>query len=168
MVKLIAFQPHHKLGFIHWNKNQDELARFAGHSFRYPLSLEQIGDFPAKVNATAFALESEDGLHLANGDFVVDHENKEIRLCRLIVHCDYRGQGYGRLLVEGICSKAKETQLNYRISLNVLDDNVAAIALYSKCGFHMSDQTFSFEVDGIVYRGHKMYLNEDKTASKPI
>lgn len=160
MLQLVPFEKRHIQGFIKWNRNEDEVARFAGTGFTYPVTEEQVGDFPKKINAIAFGLEDEQGRHIGNGDFVLDQENKEARLCRLIIDPDHRGKGYGQQMVKLLIQEARQLEPSYRISLFVLHDNPAAIAAYKACGFEMSEQAFSFEVNGIVYSGFKMYYHE--------
>ncbi len=159
MLKLIPFEKKHLQGFIQWNRTEDEVARFAGTGFSYPITEEQLGDFPQKLNAIAFGLEDEQGQHLGNGDFVLDRENKEARLCRLIIDPEHRGKGYGKALVKMLIAKAQSTEPEYRVSLFVLHDNPVAIAAYEKCGFQKSDQSFRFEVKGKLYSGFKMYYH---------
>ncbi|TNE80538.1 MAG: GNAT family N-acetyltransferase [Bacteroidetes bacterium] len=157
---LVPFQEEHKQGFIRWNRNAEEVHRFAATGFTYPITLDQIGNFPEKIGAIAFALLSDEGQHLANGDFVVDDALAEVRLCRLIVDPEERGKGYGQHLVKLLISEAKKQKPDYRVSLNVLADNPTAIAIYEKCGFQMTDLAFSFEAGGKTYSGFKMYFHE--------
>ncbi len=50
------------------------------------------------------------------------------------IHCDYRGRGIGKRLMEAALAKAKQNGL-IRVELTVYDSNAIAIALYRKCGF---------------------------------
>jgi ribosomal protein S18 acetylase RimI-like enzyme len=56
----------------------------------------------------------------------------------------YRGQNYGKALIRYVVNAARESGLN-RISLEVLTENTAAIALYRSAGFAITRRLISFE-----------------------
>ena len=49
------------------------------------------------------------------------------------ISAEFRGKGYGKMMIEYLIDKAKENQV-YKIILNCSDDN---IKFYEKCGFEL-------------------------------
>lgn len=65
----------------------------------------------------------------------------------LCVRPEHRGKGYGRALIEYI--KSEYADKAARLRLEVASDNIGAIALYKRCGFHDVDyKQMSIEFDG--------------------
>lgn len=156
---LVPFSEEHKSDFCDWFAEPDALYRFGGTSFQFPLTKEQLSNYPAMFNAYAFALLNENGQQIGCGDFVDDAENNEARLCRIVINPEYRSQGFGKILVDELVHKAKEILPSRKISLNVLSDNETAIHLYKKYGFQETELYFSFDAGGATYKGYKMFLS---------
>ena len=72
---------------------------------------------------------------------------REAHIASFAVHPDYRKLGIGKSLLDAcfktICQNGFST-----VSLNVRVDNVAALALYRKSGFHVEYEQRGYYVDG--------------------
>ena len=73
------------------------------------------------------------------GEFTIEHtysfeRQSYIRYIKnLCIYTEYRGQGYGNLMIAEMASMVKNTP--YPLALDVWDDNYRAIHLYEKYGF---------------------------------
>jgi putative acetyltransferase len=54
----------------------------------------------------------------------------------IYLHQDFHGVGLGTAMTERLLSLAREREL-HRIGLEVVEDNTAAVRLYTKCGFRI-------------------------------
>jgi ribosomal protein S18 acetylase RimI-like enzyme len=59
-------------------------------------------------------------------------------LVMLHVLPDYQGRGGGRSLVQAVCSEARERGLA-RILVATTNDDLPALSLYQRCGFHITE-----------------------------
>lgn len=83
----------------------------------------------------------KDGRIVAYGGMlcVVD----EGQITNIATHPDYRRQGYGEAVVESLKKFAKNNRLDV-ITLEVRESNVAAIKLYTSCGFKVDGKRKDF------------------------
>ncbi|MBR8828477.1 MAG: ribosomal protein S18-alanine N-acetyltransferase [Gomphosphaeria aponina SAG 52.96 = DSM 107014] len=62
---------------------------------------------------------------------------EEAHITILVVHPDYQGQGWGKLLLSSLLQNARERQLE-RATLEVREGNEVALSLYQKFGFKIA------------------------------
>ncbi len=117
---------------IQWIKTKEELFSWGGPNMRWPIELDSFCD-DIKLNELQSYSLFEQGLLVGFGQFY--QRLNHAHLGRIIVNPDYRGKGYGKVLIEKLCQASKQQlQLNSN-SLFVLNDNTAAKSLYAKLGF---------------------------------
>ncbi len=117
-----------------WTGHQDELFRFSGTSWDYPLSEEFLeayqGAYPGR---SQYILETEDQA-LGFGEIIQGEDNSP-RLSRLIIAPELSGKGYGRQLVKQLLQTINDKE----VCLFVLEENQVARQCYEACGFRYSD-----------------------------
>ena len=76
--------------------------------------------------------------HLAGLGYWERYERQTHRpnadLVKMAVAREHQGRGYGRLLLERLVESAKDAGIE-QLTLDLRDDNFAAMSLYSSCGF---------------------------------
>lgn len=86
------------------------------------------------------------------GKFVIyNSHNTERYICDLVIHEEYRNQGYGNLMVAEMVEKYGNKQIP--LTLRVLANNLPALHLYQKYGFKITSQEYwGFGNEELVYR----------------
>jgi ribosomal protein S18 acetylase RimI-like enzyme len=72
------------------------------------------------------------------GTLRLDYHNDAVGIYGFVVRPEYRGRGYGRLMLEYIIQKIKQDDESQTIMLEVETTNHHAIGLYGSCGFHIT------------------------------
>jgi RimJ/RimL family protein N-acetyltransferase len=127
---------------IAWSDSPEALRQWAGRLFDYPLDERQLDDYLRSAGPTRMIFTVVDG---GTGEPVGHVELDRIEpgasahVGRVIVAPARRGQGLGTALVEAVCRLAFEELGVGRVTLNVYEWNVAAIASYEKVGFRLGD-----------------------------
>jgi ribosomal protein S18 acetylase RimI-like enzyme len=80
------------------------------------------------------------------GVHVYSKEYQIAALGNITIDTNYRGNGYSKNLVAGICKKLNQTVK--MIGLNVRADNLVAINTYQKCGFEIVAEYGEFMLNG--------------------
>ena len=131
--QLISATIAHIDELMSWFPDRDAVMAWGGPAFRYPFSRKSFLEDVHWRRMPTFVL-----LHTA-GEMVGFGQTyeKEGRghLARLIVSQEQRHNGYGTVLVEQLCEKARELFACSEFSLYVLRENDVAIRCYSKTGF---------------------------------
>lgn len=90
------------------------------------------------------ALQDEYGIYAFACFYCNDRENKTAYISLIAAGAKYRGQGYGKAMLDEVCMTAKHSGMS-RIRLEVNNDNSVAIGFYKKNGFEFekiaSDRT---------------------------
>jgi RimJ/RimL family protein N-acetyltransferase len=101
-----------------------------------PLREEKAERWLTHLGARAKNLVAMGSRGTAAGHVVLaEGDNNDAELA-LFVHQDYRGQGLGTRLAEAAVALARKFGYT-RLWLSVAPDNLAAIRVYEKAGFHM-------------------------------
>jgi len=79
----------------------------------------------------------------ALGLLVRDHHGQGIIVDGLVVRAERRNEGIGEALLEALCSQAR-TRGHCEISLEVVEENVRARALYQRLGFEVRGKRTSW------------------------
>lgn len=77
------------------------------------------------------------------GNIKEDKWGERVWLDRLLIDKSYQGRGYGKKAVKLLSRKLFEEYPVDQIYLSVYSDNINAIHLYEKCGFHFNGETDS-------------------------
>ncbi|NQV72446.1 GNAT family N-acetyltransferase [bacterium] len=115
-----------------WVTNQEECDIWSGGSVHFPIEMEQVVAAILWQASHNVAID-QSGKVAAFGQLLVK-PHQRLHLARLIVCPEQRGQGLGRMLVEGLVNEA-QSQGAHKISLNVHPTNQRAIHLYTELGF---------------------------------
>ncbi len=137
-----------------WTGHQDELFKFSGTSWDYPLTEEFLeayqGAYPGR---TQYILESA-GQALGFGEMIEDEDNSP-RLSRLLIAPEQRGKGCGKELVVQLLQTIQAAA----VYLFVLEDNAVARQCYETCGFEYVDHPpFSMRYKDQQYPVIKMQI----------
>jgi ribosomal protein S18 acetylase RimI-like enzyme len=117
-----------------------EIARTPGRLVSVPEEL-QVSNFAAKIRdlhaAGTYLVAERDGVIVGHAflDFVSTVSRlKHVRYLNMVVHTGNGGQGIGTALLRELQALAPLAGVE-RIELRVRPKNVAAVNLYTKCGF---------------------------------
>jgi putative acetyltransferase len=117
-----------------------EIARTPGRLVSVPEELA-VSNFAAKIRdlhaAGTYLVAERDGVIVGHAflDFVSTVSRlKHVRYLNMVVHDSYGGQGIGTALLRELQAIAPQAGVE-RIELRVRPKNVAAVNLYTKCGF---------------------------------
>jgi GNAT superfamily N-acetyltransferase len=117
-----------------WFADAGELRFFAGPRFTWPLDAGQWRSIRLDPSVTAWTgIIGDDPIPAGHGELVA--ESPEIvRLARLAVAPRERGHGVGRAVVQQLILRARASG-HTLLTLNVHQDNTAAIRAYRGIGF---------------------------------
>lgn len=135
-------------------------------NFRITPNDDKDAHFPTKDTADSFTLGAYIGEKLAGiVSFTRDGSDREKLqhkgiLFRMYVSKNHRGNGIGKLLIEGLLYRVKTLGDIEQINLTVVSNNKNAKSLYEKFGF----ETFGVEVNAIKWKGK--YFDEEQMVLK--
>lgn len=142
IIRLIPFQQEHFQQLIDAVTSAAFLMQWAGPSFDYPLTNEQLETYritAEEPNASAriyTAVDKKSGSpvgHIALGS--IDRKNRSARIGKVLIYEQWRGSGAAGIMINEILTVAFQELVLHRISLGVFDFNTPAIAVYEKAGF---------------------------------
>ena len=127
-----------------WITDADLLFQFAGTTFSYPITENQLTDYQTENPERCFYI----GLNAENeavafGE-IIPQENNIPRLGRLLIgNPADRGKGFGASFIHLLLVKCQALFQTKTVELFVLEDNFLAIKCYQKIGFQfLPDQTW--------------------------
>lgn len=128
---------------IQWSGSPRFLLQWAGPSFQYPLTEEQLESYVEGANCEGSNLLVYKAVHQESKDIIghislgaIDHQNGSARIGRVLIGDQrYRGQKLGELMVREMLKIAFDDLKLHRVSLGVFDFNTSALACYEKVGF---------------------------------
>lgn len=149
--------------FKDWIKSEEELFQFAGRSFSYPVTDEQLLNYIRTPEKRSFKVV----LNSTNetiGHCSVNLEGGNNRLCRILVgKKELRGQKIGEQIILKMVDLLFLDPKVEKLDLNVFDFNKAAIRCYEKVGFKIDHNNSSqISVNGKVWKGLNMVLKRNK------
>jgi len=108
---------------------------------------EHLPDGMATPNAFFYVAETPEGTAVGSLWFNIrePHGEKECFIYDIVVDADYRRRGCGRQMLEQLNAIVAELGAT-KVGLHVFGFNDAAIALYRKCGFAVTDMTMVRQV----------------------
>lgn len=112
----------------------DEVAEIERLSFSTPWSKDSIEMEVSKNKCAKYIVAVKDNrvVGFAGMWLIID----EGHITNIAVHPDFRGQGIGNMLVEGLLEECKKKGISY-LTLEVRRSNQVAINLYKKYGFEI-------------------------------
>jgi RimJ/RimL family protein N-acetyltransferase len=146
MIRLEYLEKEDLKEIVEWNANKsaDYLTQWAGPSYSYPLTLEQIENcflndskkYDSNINAYKIRITDTDEFIGAVELREIDRNNKIGRVCRLIIGEEkFRSKGIGTQALKELL-RIGFKNLNFeKVTLGVYDFNHSAIKCYEKAGF---------------------------------
>jgi RimJ/RimL family protein N-acetyltransferase len=125
---------------ISWIDTAETLMQFAGPSYSFPLTKEQLEKTLNDKNRFAFqALDSTTQIMIGYGEIYLTE--KSAHLGRIIIGKEkYRRKGYGKKIVNYLLDYVFKNLHQPMVELNVFDWNTVAINCYKKAGFVFSPE----------------------------
>lgn len=141
MIRLEPFTSGDIDRLLGWIRSPEELMLWTASSFGFPLTCEHIEghlrDSAERGDRQIFKAVEEGGGaavgHIELG--AIDPRNRSVRIGRVLVDPERRGQGLGGSMMRAALRKAFEELRAHRVELGVFDVNPAAIACYERVGF---------------------------------
>lgn len=122
-----------------WLTTAESLKRWGGPLLTFPPDVVKTWHEIAANDINSFVLvDDQDGI-LGFGQ-TLQREARAIHLARIILAPETRGKGMGRVLCEQLMQAAIAQHQASKFTLNVYQDNTAALSLYRSLGFVMADQ----------------------------
>ena len=140
MIIIDKFDKGNYSSLISWIDTAETLMQFAGPSFSFPLTKEQLEKNLNDKNRFAFqAIELATQMMIGYGEIYVTE--KSAHLGRIIIGEEKnRGKGYGSIIVNYLLNYAFKTLNQSKVELNVFEWNTIAINCYKKAGFIFNPQ----------------------------
>jgi GNAT superfamily N-acetyltransferase len=106
---------------------------FAGGAANWPLTIGQLVERVAAETSDAFTVVYDTGIVVGHLEFVRETADR-VRLARIAIAPDLRGQGLIARLLERASDHAREAGFRW-VSLLVVPDNSSALRAYARAGF---------------------------------
>lgn len=135
------YQPADFSWLQNWVTDSKALFTFAGPSWSFPLTMEQIIDHQQKCPfKQLYVGVDETDAPFAIGEIITNEEHAP-RLGRLLVADPAkRGMGLGEKFIHELIDRLIQLHGATEICLFVLEENTAAIRTYKKIGFRLSEE----------------------------
>ena len=117
-----------------WISSREEVEFWAGDMVPYPIQMEALPNLIRLSSETSFVLDNV----VAFGQLFDQGEGRG-HLARIIVSPAFRRTGRGLELVRALTHVAAKRGLD-RVGLNVQKPNLAAISLYERLGFRLTQR----------------------------
>ena len=121
------------LTVVDWVADAEALYLFTGRLLQWPLTVEQLIETEQVAGRIAWVvIDPTTGLLVGHFDLTL--QGASVRLGRVIVAPEQRGQGIARVLVQLALDRARELGVT-KVGLNVISGNEPAICAYERAGF---------------------------------
>ncbi|HEX3556428.1 MAG TPA: GNAT family protein [Thermoanaerobaculia bacterium] len=141
MIHLVPFTPADIDRLIGWIPSLEALQLWTASSFDFPLTRKHLEghlrDSAQRGDRLIYkAVTPEDGRIVGHVELgAIDHHHRSLRIGRVLLDPETRGQGLGAEMVRSALTVAFETLQMHRVELSVFDVNPRAIACYERVGF---------------------------------
>lgn len=148
---------------ISWISSEKELVQFAGPTFRFPLTKEQLSEHLEDSRRYAFKIIHTKANQPIGYCEAYHADEQNGRLCRVIIgDKNYRGKGYGTLLAKLLTAWTFDNLHVNSINLNVYDFNAAAIRSYENAGFKkMAVNEMTTQIENENWGSFKMAIERE-------
>lgn len=122
-------------------KDEDFLHQWAGPSYSFPITIEQIEQRLIDSIYTKFftAIIDDEIIGTVELGFI-NYKKKECKICRFLIGEKYRNQGYGTEISKLLINHAfNELNMN-KVLLHVSSNNTNAKRCYEKVGFTVIEE----------------------------
>lgn len=124
---------------LSWTTTAESIKRWGGPLLTFPPDVAKTWYEIGANDSNSFVLVDEQDCVLGFGQ-TLQREAQAIHLARIILAPETRGKGLGRVLCEELMKTAIAQHQPAKFTLNVYQDNAAAVSLYRSLGFVLADQ----------------------------
>ena len=159
MIRIEKFNQFNSEILISWIDTAETLMQFAGPSFFFPLTKDQLEKSLSDKNRYAFqAIELNTQTMIGYGEIYL--KKQSAHLGRIIIgEKKERGKGYGQNIVKFLLDYAFKNLNRSKVELNVFEWNTVAINCYKKMGFIFNPENNSIRtVNGKTWVALNMVL----------
>jgi RimJ/RimL family protein N-acetyltransferase len=142
MLDLLPFTPADVDRVIGWVPSLEALQMWTASSFGFPLTREHLErhmrESAERGDRLLFkAVEPDEGKVVGHVELgAIDHRNHSLRIGRVLLDPEARGQGLGTAMIRSALTLSFKTLFQmHRVELAVFDVNPRAIACYERAGF---------------------------------
>lgn len=162
-IELLDFEPADGRRLMAWIDGPVELLTWAGPSFTWPLSEDQLAEYAAEVERgerrSWMGRDPSTGEVIGHASLRIDPAQLNSRLGRVLVAPDARGRGYAAAMLEKVLTVAFDDLGLERVELGVWAHNTSAVRLYERLGFVCHEVLPDVEqVAGQPWTAHQMSL----------
>ena len=141
-IQLQTFEPQDFERLIPWIKDGDDIIQWAGPQFTFPLDTIQLEAYWRVSQQIPVIRKVYKAQEISSGRAVghielnnIDTRNRQAVVSRVLVDPAERGKGIAEAMMRQICAIGFDEMHMHRLSLNVYDFNLPAVACYKKVGF---------------------------------
>ena len=152
---------------IGWSANEEMLMQYAGPSFDFPLTTEQLALNLADASRLAYSIQFNNTGEVIGHAEIYFPNKTTAHLCRILIgDAGYRGRGIGSMVVKQLLAISFAIEGVEEASLNVYDWNQAAVKCYTSAGFEINkNSTRTGQVKDKVWTTLNMRLAKKKWAN---
>lgn len=155
---ITKYTPAHFNFLSRWITSPDLLFQFAGTTFSYPITENQLQKYQSENPGRSFYIGlNPENQAIAFGE-IIPQETNIPRIGRLLIGDPAdRGKGYGTSFINLLLAGCKLQFQTKTVELFVLENNLPAIKCYQKIGFEfLPDQSWTMSHNQQDYLLHKM------------
>ena len=165
MIELEDFTQSDFEAFKGWIYSEEELVQFAGRTFSYPVTDQQLLNYlntPHKRSFKVVLTTTNETI----GHCSLNFEDNQYTLCRILVgNKELRGRKIGEEIIRKLVDLVFQDSGVDKIDLNVYDFNKAAIRCYEKVGFEIDyKKTTQIEVKDQLWTKLNMVLERNQNS----
>ncbi|MEO7311430.1 MAG: GNAT family protein [Chitinophagaceae bacterium] len=167
MIRLEKFNKNAYATLISWVDSKELLMQFAGPSFEFPLTPEQLDRHLENNERQVFrVVNAESGNHIGHAEIFLTETSAYLSRI-LVAKKEDRGTGLGLAIVNQLLQIIFSTTDKNKAELNVFDWNLAAIRCYEKAGFtiHPSKRSERY-INSETWVAINMFLYKEKWVSQ--
>lgn len=141
MIALRKFERNDQERLLTWVDDPIELAHWAGATFQFPLTMDQLDKYRLSESAAApgkkifVAYDEESSEVVGHVELSDIWPNLSARIARVLVNPDLRGRRMGGDIVNAAAELARRTFGVSRVDLGFRRENEAAYKCYERIGF---------------------------------
>ena len=139
MIKIEEFRQSDITLLLKWLENTDSrfLCQFSGPKYNFPLDEKQLLQTIESDEYLPFkVIELERNETIGHCQFMrIDNKESKASIGRLLISPEYRGKGYGALMLEEMINYAGKELKLAKLELRVFDFNKSAVRCYRNTGF---------------------------------
>ncbi|MEZ8735546.1 MULTISPECIES: N-acetyltransferase [unclassified Vibrio] len=154
---------------VTWFTSLEDYVLWGGRTFGWPLEAASIIERSQEPQVELYTFSESSALSELNSNgnnseligFMEFQRmsDSELRFCRVAIHPNQRGKGFGQSMIESALDAAKQIPDVTTISLAVFQQNIGAKRCYDKAGFQVVDKEPKFkEFNGKTWPLYQMEL----------